>query len=42
MDEMAARLEAATLAGTKRVIIELSKCELLSGDPEWSITPKRI
>ena len=22
------------LAGTKRVIIELSKCELLSGDPE--------
>jgi hypothetical protein len=29
------------LAGVKRVIIELSKCELLSGDPEsWYLARK--
>ncbi|WP_350449663.1 hypothetical protein [Aminobacterium mobile] len=29
------------LAGTKRVIIELTKCELLSGDPEeWYIAKR--
>lgn len=38
------KLEAAPrrkLAGTKRIIIELGKCELLSGDPEsWYIARK--
>jgi len=38
------KLEAAPrrkLAGTKRIIIELSKCELLDGDPEpWHLARK--
>ncbi len=38
------KLEAAPrrrLAGVKRIIIELSKCELLSGDPEpWYLARK--
>lgn len=38
------KLEAAPrrkLAGVKRIIIELSKCELLSGDPEEWYTARR-
>lgn len=38
------KLQAAPrrrLAGTRRIIIELSKCELLSGDPEpWYLARK--